>query len=270
MAGYLNVRTYLLALGVIVVLVGAAPVPGSGGFTQAQDQPVGETPVDTARISVLIDWGMRALAHERFTEAESCFLGILELDWNHPQAYALLQDTRARRAAALSHWRQQARAAIADHRWDRAQALYENILREDSLNRVARDGIRRIGDLRRADEYIAAGLQRFIMGDYLAAHDAFARALDIDSTDSVAALYARRAEQETVQSTSLADLRSDDAVWNTYLEALKQFRAGDLTRAETLWRTILEKYPGNEAVLSNLEQVVRRKRGEISAQEMSP
>ncbi|GAB4323135.1 MAG: hypothetical protein Kow0074_15110 [Candidatus Zixiibacteriota bacterium] len=270
MAGSFNVRTFFLAFGLIVSFIGLSPPTGSGGCATAQDRSVVDAPVDTSRISVLIDWGTRALESGRFSEAERCFLEVLELDWNHPRAYTLLQNSRAQRAKAISDWKRQARTAADNHRWDRAQDLYEKILREDSLNRVARNELSRLRDLRRIDEYIAAGLQRFIMGDYLAAHDAFVRALEIDSTDSVAALYARRAEQETVQSSSLADLRSDDAAWTTYLEALKQFRAGDLTRAEALWQTILEKYPGNEAVLSNLEQVIRRKKGEVSVQEPSP
>ncbi len=221
-------------------------------------------------IDVLIDWGMHALESDRFREAEARFREVLDRDWNHPRAYFLLQKARAMRARQLSEWQYAARRAMANRQWERALVVYERILEEDSLNEVALDGIERVKNRRRGEELVFAGLERFIMGNYVEARDAFDRALQINPADSVAALYAQRAEQETEQSTSLADLRSDGEAWDTYLDALKQFRAGELSRAEALWREILEKYPGNDAVLSNLEQVIRRKKGEISAQDLSP
>lgn len=237
---------------------------------RADDDSAAVPATDLSVIDVLIDWGTHALETNRFREAEARFREVLDRDWNHPRAYSLLQKARAMRARQLSEWQYEARRAMTNNQWERALVVYERILEEDSLNEVALQGIRRTKNRRRVAELVVAGLERFIMGDYVEADDAFERALRINPADSTVALYAQRAEQETEQSTSLADLRSDGDAWDTYLDALKHFRAGELSRAEALWREILEQYPGNEAVLSNLDQVLRRKRGEISAQDLSP
>ncbi|MBD3297530.1 MAG: tetratricopeptide repeat protein [candidate division Zixibacteria bacterium] len=237
---------------------------------RADDDSATAPATDLSVIDVLIDWGMHALETNRFREAEARFREVLDRDWNHPRAYSLLQKARAMRARQMSEWQYSARKAMANDQWERALVVYERILDEDSLNEVALDGVRWVKNRRRVAELVRAGLERFIMGNYAEAHDDFERALRINPADSTAAVYAQRAEQETEQSTSLADLRSDGDAWDTYLDALKHFRAGELSRAEALWREILEQYPGNEAVLSNLDQVLRRKKGEISAQDLSP
>ena len=84
-------------------------------------------------------------------------------------------------------------------------------------------------------------------------------AVDPDNTN--AADFHKRAGDHMGESVPLADLQADEETWAKYREALVKFRAGDLAAAEELWRDILILYPGHSSVLSNLEQI-RRRRGD--------
>ncbi|MBI5866917.1 MAG: hypothetical protein HZB43_01275 [candidate division Zixibacteria bacterium] len=68
----------------------------------------------------------------------------------------------------------------------------------------------------------------------------------------------------------MADLRADTAMWAKYSDALKKLRTGDLAGAEQLWHAVLVKYPGNEAVRSNLEQIARRRKQELTSEDQTP
>lgn len=224
----------------------------------------------SGRTAVLMKWGETALANDRFTEAESCFRQVLDSDWNDPHAFELLQKTRKARTDAVKSWRAQARGAEYVGRWDRARQYYEMILEELPHDAASIDGVRRIDRQQQAEQYVRAGLERFTLGEFAAAQSEFEHALDIIPDDSLVTLYLQRAEQETMQSSSLADIRADESSWSKYLDALKRFRAGDLPGAEALWRQVLQKYPGNDAVLSNLEQITRRRKKEFSAEDVNP
>jgi tetratricopeptide (TPR) repeat protein len=161
------------------------------------------------------------------------------------------------------------RRAEANHDYSLAEHYFQLVLNQNPDYRGARSGLRRVRACRTMENFIQSGLDKFILGDFPGAEEEFGQALAIDPSDARALAYRDRARRETTESSGLADLRSDERTWGQYLEALKELRAGDLDRAEALWRGILEDYPGNDAVLSNLEQIQRRRR-EHSLQGMAP
>jgi tetratricopeptide (TPR) repeat protein len=252
-----------LAIGIVPVIVLVA-----AGSLHGEQQPDATTDISNS-VGVLLSWGRVALEEERFAEAEARFREILEIDWNHRRAYELLQETRDRRAKILNAWVRAGRSAEAKHDYSMAEHHYQRVLNQNPDHRAARNGLRRARASRAMEALIQTGLDKFIMGDFPGAEEDFDKALAIDPSDARALAYRDRARRETTESNGLADLRSDESTWAQYLEALKKLRAGDLAGAEELWRAILEDYPGNDAVLSNLEQIERRKR-EYSTQGRVP
>lgn len=219
----------------------------------------GESP-RTVAIPYLLQWGEQALIDNRFGEAEAKFREVLELDWNHPKAYDLLQETRRRREDTIRLWRASARNATAKGLWAEAEKYSALIARENPDDHGAAAAHADAAARAKADEFTRAGLERYLLEDYQGAQLEFEQALLLVPDDSIARAGRDRAEQKTGQSSGLDALRADAPIWTQYLEALKHFRSGDLASAERLWKAVLAKYPGNEAVRSNLEQISRRRK----------
>jgi tetratricopeptide (TPR) repeat protein len=242
---------------VLSILLAGAVILVSAALLRAGDSLHGSA--ETV-IPYLLQWGEGALEDNRFSEAEARFREILAVDWNHPRAFELLQETRRRREDSIRAWRAAANIAEGRGNWSEAERLYVLILRErpgDGILANSRDVAARRA---KAAEFTRAGLERFLLDDYEGAQLEFEQALLLAPDDSVARAGRDRTDAHDGQSTGLDDLRGDAAVWAQYLDALKHFRAGDLANAERLWKTVLDKYPGNEAVRSNLEQINRRRK----------
>lgn len=213
-------------------------------------------------IGYLLVLGEEALGQERYSEAIKLFSEVLRHDWNYPRAYDLLQDTRTQRADMMRRWEWRGRRARKQEEWPRAVWYFERVLAEDSTRKDMRwllwNSQRRQG----AEKLVRQGLEKYINEDYAGAQLDFEQALALDSTDEAGRLYRDRAAQKIAHTSSLADLQADTDAWANYRAALLAFRAEDLAEARRLWSTILLTYPGNESVLSNLEQITRRLGGE--------
>lgn len=241
-----------LLLQPAVACAGASSETTPGAETNAVASPRNEL------ITFLVAAGEDALAHERFAEAQGRFAAALQLDWNQPRAFALLQKTRAARSTALRRWEAEGRAARAHRDFAAARLVFERVLAEDSSRSDLRDLLSSLTRQERASELVRTGLEKFIVEDFAGAQLDFEQALAVDPADTLAANCRNRAMQNAVHGASLTELKSDPETWSKYLEALQRFRAGDLHEAERLWNEILTKYPGNAYVRSNLEQVRRR------------
>jgi tetratricopeptide (TPR) repeat protein len=256
---------------VAALLVAGATTANAGNTSP---KPTASPKTDSSQATVGIDqymqWGEYALSNNRFSEAAARFNDVLRLDWNHPRAYRLLQETRVRRARALTEWEHAAQAAQSGGDARLAMEYFEKILAEDSTQSGIKGALARLHKRAQADRLIQSGLAKFIIEDYAAASLDFEQALAIAPSDTLAALYRERAEQKMAGASSMADLRADTAMWARYSDALKRLRAGDLAGAERLWNDVLAKYPGNEAVRSNLEQIARRRKQELTSEEFSP
>lgn len=263
---------FLHGLTLVLSVVCALGVMGSGVWANDSADP-GVTQVsdpDPGQIDVLLAWGKYALESSRFSEAEARFREVLDLDWNNPRAFNLLQETRQRRTEALQRWIGEGRRAEANGDWAEAEMHYQRVLDESGDYRAAVVGLARARRESDLEHYIRAGLDKYIQEDYAGAELDFDQALTIDPTNKTVLAYQTQVQEKATQSSGLADLRSDGPTWTKYLDALKKLRGGDLDGAERLWQEILQVYPGNEAVLSNLEQVKRRRKQEFSSQDMTP
>jgi len=209
-------------------------------------------------IEVLMKDGRQALEDERYAEAYSRFTEVLALDWNHPHAYDLLQQARAERDHALLRWEGDARNAESRRDLSKAKWIYERILGEDSTREDLRDRVRRLGRQREAAEFVRSGMEKFILDDFAGAQIEFEQALAISPKDTLALQYHDRTRQKIAASGSLASIQDDSEAWGRYLDALRKLRAGELAAAEQIWTELLIQYPGNDNILSNLDQVRRR------------
>jgi TolA-binding protein len=216
------------------------------------DEPTAEV------VAVLMRDGEEALAHNRFTEAYARFSEALRLDWNHPRAYELLQKIRLERDHTLLLWEGEARHAESRSEPGKAKWIYERIIAEDSTRADLIDRVRRLGRQRDAADCVRSGMEKFIADDFAGAQLDFEQALAISPKDTLAAQYRERTRQKITASGSLAAIQADPEAWGRYLDALRKLREGDLAAAERLWSDLLTKYPGNENIRSNLEQVRRR------------
>ncbi len=216
------------------------------------------TEIKPGVIDILMKDGQEALERERYAEAYARFSEILNVDWNHPRAYELLQHARLERDLALLRWEEQARSAESRRDLSKATWIYERILGEDSTREDLRDRVRRLGRQRDAAEFVRSGMEKFIADDFAGAQLDFEQALAISPKDTLATHYRERTRQKIAASRSLAAVQADANAWSRYLDALRKLREGDLASAEMLWTELLVQYPGNENILSNLEQVRRR------------
>lgn len=237
-------RITVLAMSGILVMSASAIVQGE----QSTDEV----------ISVLMRDGEHALAADRFAEAYDRFSEVLRLDWNHPRAYALLQEVRYARDLTLLKWEDDARGAESRHDLSNAKWIYERILGEDSTREDLRERVRRLCRQRDAAECVRGGMEKFIADDFAGAQLDFEQALLINPKDTLALQYRERALQKIAASGSLAVIQADADAWRRYLEALRRLRDGDLVAAERIWTALLERFPGHENILSNLDQVRRR------------
>ena len=226
--------------------------------TQATHGLVSAQSTNTEVIDVLLRDGQQALTDERFTEAYSRFSEVLALDWNHPRAYDLLQQTRYERDQALLRWEGDARAAESQRDLSKAKWIYERILAEDSTRTDLRERVARLGRQRDAADCVRSGMEKFILDDFAGAQLDFEQALAINPKDTLASQYRERTSQKIAASGSLAAVQADGAAWGRHLDALRKLRDGNLTAAEAIWTQLLVQFPGNESILSNLDQVRRR------------
>lgn len=233
-----------LALAIVGVCSAIAPTAGEE--------------FNPAVIDILIKNGQEALAAERYGEAHDRFSEVLRIDWNHPQAYELLQKARQQRDHALLRWEGDARVAESRRDLSRARWIYERILGEDTTRGDLRECVQRLGLQRDAAEFVRSGMEKFILDDFAGAQLDFDQALAINSKDTLALQYRERTRQKIAASGSLATVQADPDSWARYLDAMRKLRAGDLASAELLWSDLLIKYPGNTDIMSNLEQVRKR------------
>lgn len=209
-------------------------------------------------IAVLMRDGEDALAGERYAEAYARFEEVLKLDWNHPRAYDLLQQARYERDHALLRWEGEAKEAEGKRDLSRAKWIYERILGEDSTRGDLRERVRRLTNQRESATFVRSGMEKFMMDDFAGAQLDFEQALAISPNDTLALQYRERTRQKIAATGSLASIQADADSWARYLDALRKLREGNLAQAEILWSDLLTKYPGNESILSNLEQVRKR------------
>ncbi len=251
----------------ILPILPIIPILASAGTPPA---PSADALRSQEHIAQVMQWGEFALSHERFSEAEARFNDVLQLDWNHPRAFSLLQETRQRRTRALVEWERAGQESESRGDVRRAMEYFGKIVAEDSTQTNARTRLARLQKRDQANRLIQSGLSKFILDDYSAALLDFEQALTIVPTDTLASLYRDRAEQKMAGGSSMADLRADSVMWAKYSDALKKLRTGDLAGAEQLWQAVLVRYPGNEAVRSNLEQIARRRKQELTSEDQTP
>jgi predicted Zn-dependent protease len=242
---------FFLLRGLSAVLV-ISPLFLSVPHVSRADEPPSQV------VAVLLRDGQEALAADRFGEAYARLSEALELDWNNPRAYDLLQEVRFARGLTLLKWEADAREAEARGDLSKAKWIFERILSEDSTRDDLRDRVRRLGTKRDAAFFIRSGMEKFIADDFAGAQLDFEQALAISPKDTLAEQYRERTRKKIAASMSLSAIQADGADWRQYLEALRKLREGDLPAAERLWNDLLVKYPANESILSNLEQVRMR------------
>lgn len=245
-----------IGVGAAMASDGTAPEPAVEGYEAlGQDDAIG----------YLLVLGEEALSQERYSEAIKLFSEVLRHDWNYPRAYDLLQDTRTQRADMMRRWEWRGRRARKQGEWPQAVWYFEQVLAEDSTRQDMRWFLRNSQRRQGAEKLVRQGLEKYINEDYAGAQLDFEQALALDSTDEAGRLYRDQAAQKIAHTSSLADLQADPDAWANYRAALLAFRAEDLAEARRLWTAILTTYPGNESVLSNLEQITRRLGGEAVA-----
>lgn len=262
----LTVAPAIISILPILLIIGSNSCTHAGNNAESS----AESLRSQEHIAQVMQWGEYALARERFAEAEARFNDVLRLDWNHPRAFSLLQETRQSRTRALADWEHAGRDAEARGDLHRAMEYFGKITVEDSTASNVRARLIKLQKRDQAGRLIQSGLSKFILEDYAAATLDFEQALTLVPGDTLAAAYRDRAEQKMAGGTSMAQLRADTVIWAKYSDALKKLRTGDLAGAEEQWNAVLAKYPGNEAVRSNLEQIARRRKQELTSEDQTP
>ena len=96
-------------------------------------------------------------------------------------------------------------------------------------------------------------------GDTARAQQLFMEVIVIDSTETIALDYLDRLEQaEKARPVTLEELKSDEEIWNIYLDGLRFFGEGQYREAIEKWQIVLEKYPGSVDAKENLRQAELR------------
>jgi tetratricopeptide (TPR) repeat protein len=141
-----------------------------------------------------------------------------------------------------------------------AALCYDEIIRVNSSDAVARRNLKTISDRIVALSLLRSGMAAFSLGDTVLAQQTLEKLLTASPNDSVAIglLQLIGAEASSSTAASLAEIQKDSGIWKTYLEGIERFRQGDYEQAIKLWRQVLTLYPGQIETEKNIQQAKLR------------
>jgi tetratricopeptide (TPR) repeat protein len=197
---------------------------------------------DLTRAGWLIERGRPTLEdEERFAELEAAY--------------------QSRLSSATQTARARGRQLEAQGRWVEAAVSYDRALQLSPNDATARRSLNRLQGRIATLNLLRQGMAALSVADTLAAMAAFDSVLALVPEDTVATTIIASIEQSGWQlgeAASLDQIRGDQAVWSLYLEGIEEFRSGRYEEAISLWRRVLESYPGNIETKKNIEQAKLR------------
>ncbi len=144
-----------------------------------------------------------------------------------------------------------------DSRLADAALRYDQILRYDSTNTVARRSLKAITDRVGALGLLRSGVNAYYAGDTATARQNLEQLLAASPNDS-AAIGLLQLLKAPSPSSSLAEIQKNEAVWKVYLDGIEKFRLGDYQGAIQSWQQVLTAYPRNSETEKNIEQAKLR------------
>ena len=179
---------------------------------------------------------------------------IFEVDPNYAPARALKAGIEAAMATAVSETLETAREARRDGNTVAAIEAYERVLYLDPNNVTAQRGKEALARSLDVGRHLNTGIDLFKAGRYGDARRQFELVLSASPDEPVAQEYLRRIETALEHPPTLDEIQQDPEAWQLYLEGLRFMRNQEYQKAIDAWEKVLERYPGNEATLDNIEQ----------------
>lgn len=179
---------------------------------------------------------------------------IFEIDPNYAPARSLKNAIEAAMASAVSEALEAARLARREGNTVAAIGAYERVLYLDPNNLTAQRGKEALARSLDVARHLNTGIDLFKSGRYEDARRQFELVLSVSPNEPVAEDYLRRIESALAQPPTLEEIQEDPVVWQWYLEGLRFMRNQEYRKAIDAWEQVLQKYPGNEATLDNIEQ----------------
>ncbi len=141
---------------------------------------------------------------------------------------------------------------------------YREVLAYDNRNLRARDGSRAAKYQIDLAQHLKLAMDYFDQKRYVLSQREFNAVLQLDPRNETALEYLQRIDQVMKDTATPEDhdLRQDAEMWQTYLDGVEAYRAGDFQRAIELWEEVLKKYPNNRMTLENIRQARLRLRGQ--------
>jgi len=239
---------------------------GLSAAAQAQDavsEPAGEAVEERLRL------GQEAMDRRNFAGARDHFYRVLELDWNNPRVYewwSAAQDSAARQ---IRHLLVEGNRLLAAGEYAEALVIYHQARGLDSTDRNLRDKIRLAGAKIYAERYVLAALAGFLKEDFEQAQKQLDSAMIFDPENALAQSLTERI-RDRLRQNDQADLQDDPEAWESHLEALKHYRAGNYQAAIDLWEKILLTYPDHPDAVANIRQArLRMQTGQKSDGEIA-
>lgn len=149
----------------------------------------------------------------------------------------------------------------AQGRWVQAAVSYDKALQLNPNDSRARRSLNRMQSRIATLELLRQGLGALASSDTTAAMAAFDSVLVLTPEDTVANRMIASIEESGYlkgAAATLDQIRADQSVWSLYLKGIEEFRNGRYEEAISLWRQVLESYPGNPETKKNIEQAKLR------------
>lgn len=137
-----------------------------------------------------------------------------------------------------------------------AYSKYQEVLKYDENNLRAIDGARAAKLQIDIAQHLKMGMDYFEQERYVLSQRELNSVLQLDPRNETALEYIQRIDSALKESSAPGEqeLRQDSLMWNTYLDGVEAYRAGDFKKAIELWQEVLKKYPNNRMTLENIRQ----------------
>lgn len=189
---------------------------------------------------------------------------VFDVEPENREALELKKQIEAAMATEIAAGLSRVREAERQGRWAEAIEICVRILELDPDNAELQAAKRRaIANLDKA-QMLSLAVELFGREQYQQARKLFEAVIDRDPDNPVALEYLRKIDQAIGLTPSLEELQQNKAIWQLYLDGLRQVRSGEYTGAIATWEKVLEVFPKNENTLSNMEQARLRLESERS------
>lgn len=194
----------------------------------------------------------------QYGKAAEQFELILILDPENNKAKSKLADIDKINKGEVDKNRALAREYMRNGDYARALSVLNEILQVEPDDRQAIQSRVEVYRMFKSSKHLDRAIQLFNWTEYERAAAQVDSALALNPQSEGAKSLKLRLAQYMTEQTTLEDIKANDEHWQTYIQGMEKYQAGEYEQALNLWRSLLEYYPNNPNMKRNIEQAKER------------